>query len=263
MAPSHRGLTALITAVAVLGLAGGALAQLEFFTPREPSVPKVPYDGRFTFARLKYTTGPGGYYYRGVPAWAHGYPTSEQNLTAILNEISYLDVHVKESAVLALDDPELFKHPVSFMTEAGYWTLTDKEAASFRAYLEKGGFVIFDDSRDDFYRGGGGWPNFEANMQRVLPGARFIDLETSHPILHAFFEMDSFDVLPQFYDRGRGVFRGIFEGNDPTKRLIAMINFNTDVSNFWEFSGTGFRPVDESNEAYKLGVNYFMYGLTH
>jgi hypothetical protein len=25
----------------------------------------------------------------------------------------------------------------------------------------------------------------------------------------------------------------------------------------------GFRPIDESNEAYKLGVNYLIYALTH
>ena len=55
----------------------------------------------------------------------------------------------------------------------------------------------------------------------------------------------------------------IYENNDPTKRMIAMINFNTDVSDFWEFSGTGMSIVAEDNEAYKLGVNYIMYGLTH
>ena len=59
------------------------------------------------------------------------------------------------------------------------------------------------------------------------------------------------------------MFRGIFEDNDPKKRLMAIVNFNTDISEFWEFSATGFRPIDESNEAYKLGVNYIMYGLTH
>ena len=47
------------------------------------------------------------------------------------------------------------------------------------------------------------------------------------------------------------------------KRLLAIANFNTDISDFWEFSATGFRPIDESNEAYKLGVNYIMYGMTH
>ena len=29
------------------------------------------------------------------------------------------------------------------------------------------------------------------------------------------------------------------------------------------FSATGFRPIAESNEAYKPGVNYIMYGVTH
>ena len=42
-----------------------------------------------------------------------------------------------------------------------------------------------------------------------------------------------------------------------------MINYNTDISEFWEFSDTGFKPIDESNEAYKLGVNYIIYGMTH
>ena len=36
----------------------------------DPEVHNIKYDGRFTFARIRYTTGPGGYYYRGLPAWA-------------------------------------------------------------------------------------------------------------------------------------------------------------------------------------------------
>jgi hypothetical protein len=45
--------------------------------------------------------------------------------------------------------------------------------------------------------------------------------------------------------------------------MMIMANFNTDVSNWWEFSGQGYHLVSLSNEAYKLGVNYFVYGLTH
>jgi hypothetical protein len=97
----------------------------------------------------------------------------------------------------------------------------------------------------------------------VLPGARFFDLDPSHPIFHSFFEIDSFDIVPQMYDIGRPVFRGVFEDNDPSKRLLAMVNFNTDISEYWEFSGTGLQPISETNEAYKLGVNYVIYGMTH
>ncbi|MDB4915455.1 MAG: hypothetical protein JWM95_3099, partial [Gemmatimonadetes bacterium] len=45
--------------------------------------------------------------------------------------------------------------------------------------------------------------------------------------------------------------------------LLAIINFNTEVSDFWEFSSEGRYLVSEDNEAYKLGVNYLVYALTH
>jgi hypothetical protein len=253
---------ALVVASAAIGTAGAQRRRFGDTPVAFEPTPNARYDGAFTFARLKYVSGPGGYYYRGLPAWAHGYASAERNLMSIMHEVSYLAPRIDETSVVALDDPELCRYPLTYMTEAGYWTMTDQEAAGFRAYLEKGGFVIFDDFRGDF-RGGGGWENFEANMTRVLPGARFADMDASHPIFHAFFEIDSFDIIPQYYDQGRPMLRGLFEGNDPGRRLMAIVNYNTDVSNFWEFSGTGLRPIDESNQAYKLGVNYIIYGMTH
>ena len=35
------------------------------------------------------------------------------------------------------------------------------------------------------------------------------------------------------------------------------------LAEYWEWSGSGLFPFDASNEAYKLGVNYMVYGLTH
>ena len=259
-----RSRLVLFPALLVTSLSAAPVAAQRGFrgVAPEPDVRNVPYDGRFVFARLKYTTGPGGFYYMGLPAWAHGYQKAENNLTRIMYEISKVKARYDASNVLAMDDPELMKFPVAFMTEAGYWTMTDKEAAGLRAYLKKGGFVIFDDFRDDF-RGGGGWNNFAANMKRVLPDVRFFDLDPTHPIFHSFFEINSFDIVPQAYGGGRPIFRAVYEDNDPQKRIIAMINFNTDISNFWEFSGSGMYLVSESNEGYKLGVNYLVYALTH
>lgn len=255
----------------VLTLGGAALHAASAqgfgrFGPREiqtPYVSNITYDGRFTFARLSYTTNsPQGYYYRGLPAWAHGYDLAERNLMQIVNSLSTIQPRLETGVVYNLDDPELFKYPICYMTEAGFWGLTDKEATAFREYLRKGGFVIFDDFRSDF-RGGGGYDNFAANMQRVLPDAQIVDLTPNDPIFHSFFDITSFGIIPQDYDTGRPVLRGIYEGNDATKRLVAMINFNTDVSNFWEFSGQGYRPIGQSNEAYKLGVNYLVYAMAH
>jgi len=222
-----------------------------------PVEPNAPYDGRFTFVRLRY--GPPMQYISQRIPWSHDYPTGERHFMKILNELSLLGPHLEEVNILGFDDPEIFRYPVSYMAEPGFLSLSSEEVEGFRAYLLKGGFVIF----DDFSPNRGGWAPFEAQMLRVLPGARFVDLDASHPIFHAFFEINDLDIIPQFYDYGKPVFRGIFEDNDPSKRLVAIINYNTDVSQYWEWSGRGLRPVDDTNEAYKLGVNYLMYGMTH
>jgi hypothetical protein len=88
-------------------------------------------------------------------------------------------------------------------------------------------------------------------------------MSASHPIYHTFFEINDLSIVPQAYNIGRPIFRGLYQDNDPAKRLQMIVNYNTDISQFWEWSGRGFRPVSDTNEAYKLGVNYIMYGLTH
>ena len=238
-------------------------AAQRFFRPALPPLVEhnIPYDGRFIFTRLKYTTGPGGFYYGGLPAWSHGFPKAENNLMRIIGAVTEVKLHQDASNAIALDDPQLMKFPVAFMTEAGYWTMNDKEALALHNYFTKGGFVIFDDFRDN--RGNMGWANFEQQIKRVLPNARIVDLQPTHPIFHSFFEINSFSIIPQKYDPGPPVLKAIYEDNDPKKRMLAMINFNTDVSDFWEFSGTGMSIVAEDNEAYKLGVNYIVYALTH
>jgi len=225
----------------------------------DPYRPDIEYDGRFTLVRLRWKSDL-GFSRRGgfSSAWNHDYPRAEQHLGSIVSELTNIDVRTDGSRILTLDDPELFRHPIAFMWEPGFWNLTDREAVTFRDYLLKGGFAIFED-----FDGPAQWANFEAQMRRVLPDGRFVDLDASQPIFHSFFEIDSLAIVPQYYDQGKPVFRGLFEDNDPAKRLMVMANYNTDISNFWEFSATGFKPIDESNEAYKLGVDYIIYGLTH
>ena len=259
----------LLAAAVALALATAALAQRRFFDgegySREPAIHNVPYDGQFTFVRIKYETAPGGYWAGGRPSWVHGYPIAEEHLMKIMNDISYLRVRTEEASVLTLDDPDLFKFPVAYIIEVGWWTLTDREAAGLRAYIQKGGFVIVDDFKMLGWRGNdsGGWEPFEANMKRVLPDARFIDLDASHPMFNSFFKIKTLDNFPQAYTSGKAVFRALFEANDPGKRLMVVVNYNTDISQYWEWSGRGFRPFDDTNEAYKLGVNYLIYGMTH
>ena len=123
----------------------------------EPSVENIPYDGRFTFARIRFEPlgGGEGFFGRDLK-WDHDFPRGERNLMKILSEISTLRPYMDGGTVLTLDDPELFKFPLAYLCEPGFWTLTDKEADGLRNYLLKGGFLIIDDFVDDQ------WYNFEA-----------------------------------------------------------------------------------------------------
>jgi len=62
-------------------------------------------------------------------------------------------------------------------------------------------------------------------------------------------------IRPSYY--------GIFEDNDPSRRLIVVANYDNDVPEYWERSAQGLFPFHASDEAYKLGVNYLLYGLSH
>jgi hypothetical protein len=219
--------------------------------------PERAYDGRFTFVRLRWDSGYGGGRRGGFSdAWNHDFPRAEQNLMSLLRDLTLIDADTSGSLILTLDDPQLFKYPVVYMWEPGFWTMSDAEAARFREYLLKGGFVIFDDFEEDQL------VNLEAQMRRVLPESRFVELDERHKVFDSFFRMTTiyfphpmYGILPTYY--------GIYEDNDPSKRLLAIANHNNDVAEYWEFAGQGFFPVDPSNEAYKLGINYMLYGLTH
>ena len=218
----------------------------------------LQYDGRVTFVRLRWESGL-GFSGRGFnSAWNHDLPRAESHLSLIMNRLTAVDIHTDGGRILTLDDPELFKYPIAFMWEPGFWHLTDREAETFRAWLLKGGFAVFED-----FDGPQQWSHFEAQIRRVLPEARLVKLESTHLIFNDFFNIRDIDAIvhpmyglsPSYY--------GLFEDNDPSKRLMMIANFDNDVPEYWEWSGEGLYPFDTSNEAYKLGVNYLIYGLTH
>jgi len=246
----------LRVAAGLIVIATASLAA-QFDRPSQRHRIDLPYDGRFTFVRLRWGSDlarRGGF----RSAWDHDFPRAEQHLSQIIKEITALDIHTDGSLILTLDDPELLKYPVAFMWEPGFWNLTDPEAEAFRSYLLKGGFAVFED-----FDGADQWENFEAQMRRVLPDGRFFKLDKAHVIFDAFFKIKDIDAIVHPMSRIRPSYYGIFEDNDPLKRLMVVANFDNDVPEYWEWSGQGLFPFDTSNEAYKLGVNYMIYGLTH
>jgi hypothetical protein len=222
----------------------------------------IAYDSQFTFVRLRWRAGTFGVVPRGndVNAWLHEFPLAEMNLMTVLRQLTHIDAKTDGSLVLTLDDPKLFRYPIVLMWEPGYWVMTDKEAARLREYLLKGGFVIFNDFELEQ------WDNFEAQMRRVMPEGRWLRLDGSHPVFGTLFRLEQvefphprnhhlFGLRPQYY--------GLFENNDRNGRMMAIANYNNNLAEYWQLAGTGFMPIDSANEAFKLGVNYVLYGLTH
>jgi hypothetical protein len=237
----------------------------EFYVPPEWGG-NVPYDGRVTFARIKYR-GYERFQGREGPGWSHDYPRAEEHLMRIIREITAIRPFVESaktvgSNIFALDDPELMKYPIAYLSEPGGWFPNEKEVLGMRNYLLKGGFVIV----DDFDEGGGGQElqHFLSVMQQVFPKAHAKDLPPDHPIFDSFFKID-LGIMggggPNDYGRPAR-YLAYYQDDDPKKRIMMIVNLNLDIGEYWQWSNRGFSPVP-SNEAYKLGVNYLVYALTH
>ena len=252
----------LLLAMALAAPLAGVVASADAQRPQQRAEQwpdNTGYDGTFKFARIQFDANGGGFRrgFGGEPPWHHDHPFAERNLGSILSEMSFVRAFREGGNVFRLDDPELMRYPVALFSEPGFWQPTDAELEGLRAYLGKGGFLIFDDfaGERDLY-------NLATQMQRAFPGLRPIPLAVDAPVFQSFFEIATLEMMHPY----RGVpssFYGFFEDNDPAGRMLAIANYNNDLGELWEFSAQGFFPVDLTNEAYKFGVNYVVSVLTH
>jgi hypothetical protein len=250
-------------------LASFALAQRG---PRKPpsnlppvyDVPKNDDDlsGRFTFARARFDVGlfaGRGYFSQalgdGGPPWSHDYPIAGRHLMRIMNELSKADVTLdRNEPIFSFDDPEIFKYPFIYVCEVGFMDLSDKEIAGLREYCLRGGFVMVDD-----FRGEQQLYTLRNNVQRAFPEHQLQRLDATHPIFNCFFSIKTLDLRPM-YGPMSPEFYGV---EDETGRLMMVIDYNYDMSDYWQWSDNPFSPIEETNESYKFGVNYIVYALTH
>ncbi len=215
--------------------------------------PNAEYDGRFAFVRVRYQA------YNG---WAADYPLMERNLTRMLYDITELRPNLEAANVYDLDDPELLRYPLAYLSEPGYWFPNAAEVEGLRDYLAKGGFLIVDD-----FHFANEWAVFEMAMRQVLPTGRIQRLDVTHSIFNSFFAIRSLEVpYPGWLgEQGlMGEFYGIYEDNDPNERLMVVINYNIDLGDYVEWSAdmNNRYSLVPTNEAYKFMINYVLYGLT-
>jgi len=258
----------IISVIALALICGMALAQRprgkrHTDGPRVYEIPKNDQNlsGRFTFVRIRYKDislcpphgpwlGDNGYW------WSHDYPIAGRHLMKIMAELSKIDASLDvDEPVFTFDDPQLFKYPFAYLCEVGYMNLDDQEIAGLREYILRGGFLLIDDFRQ-YHE----FRNLQDQLKKALPEYELKKLDLSHPIFNCFFSIKSLDINPIYHPSLLPEFWGM---EDKDGRLMMVINYNYDVSDYWQFSDNPFRPIEETNEAYKFGVNYIMYALTH
>jgi hypothetical protein len=240
----------LIVCLAIFSL--GMLLAQDF-----PEVPRK--ESKFTLGRI-YFESPMSYFFRGPvgagngPPWSHDWPRSEEHFMKILAEVTKLDVN-PGGHIISFQKDDCFKYPIAYLCEVGYLHLSEDEAHRMAEYLLRGGFLIVDD-----FRGERELENFRRQMRLVFPNRTLEVLPRTHPIWKCFYDISDLSIEPPYAQFYTPQYYGISDDND---RLMMVVDYNNDISDYWEWSDDPIMPIDESNEAYKYGVNYVMYALTH
>jgi hypothetical protein len=255
--------------IRVLGVAAGvAVAGLCAVAWSQSSQTYLYGDGpleasEFHFTRLAYQSGDGrGFGRRG--RWLTDWPEAEENLLGGVHRLTRIEAGKQGRAVAVMDD-ELFDYPWLYAVEVGYWYLNDQEAARLRDYLERGGFLMVDD-----FHGTQEWAGFVESMQRVFPDRAIVEVPENDPVMHVLYDLDERVQIPglgalmsgRTYERDGNVphWRGIY---DDQGRLMVMIDFNMDLGDAWEHANTPWYPEEFTAKAYRYGINYIIYSMTH
>ncbi|MEX0891161.1 MAG: DUF4159 domain-containing protein [Gemmatimonadota bacterium] len=262
-APLPTGAVAVREALARTGMGTGDVA---YMTPPQRVIcgknRNEEYTGRFTFVRIFWEERMGRSRFQREPNWHHDCPYSESNLTSVLGAMTTLTPHIGGS-VYEFGDEDLYRYPLAYVSEVGFWEPSEREIEHLRAYMLKGGLVIFDD-----FDGNAEIANLARILNRAVPEARLRELSVADRVFNSFFEVDP-DSLRLGPSGGGGsgrnmpVYLGLFEDDDPDKRLMVLAFANNDVGEYMDYNPRGFSVVNMNNDAYKLGVNMIIYALTH
>jgi hypothetical protein len=208
---------------------------------------------------------------RGIPGyrawWAIDYPEAERHFIPGLERMTKLRVAADSVHVRATDE-RIYDHPLLLVQQPGKWQPSDAEARALREYLLRGGFVFFDD-----LHGLAEWEIFRKSMARILPGYPIVAIDPEDAVMNVVFELRMDTQIPgrrhlyraadgsiRAYMEGPPAWRGIF---DERGRLMAAINLNMDLGDAWQHADDPDYPAAMTALAYRFGVNYIVYALTH
>jgi hypothetical protein len=248
-------------------LVEGAHSQdAEYVDPREQKA-------EFYWSRLKYASsdaGYGGYGGYGRYAmsnffgWARDYPKADRQFLLALKRLTRIQMRPVEQ-IVDLDSDEIFNYPWVYAVQVASWTFTDAQAKRLREYLLKGGFLMVDD-----FHGTADWDRFMGGMRQVLPDRPAEDLADSDEIFHVLFDLGERFQVPgeQYVNTGRTYEKDGYVPKwrairDEKGRIMVAICHNMHLGDAWEWADMPEYPESFASMAYRIGMNYIVYGMTH
>ncbi|MEC8472017.1 MAG: DUF4159 domain-containing protein [Pseudomonadota bacterium] len=219
--------------------------------------------GEFNFVRVQYDTYWGGGF--GYGTWSIDFPDADMNFLRGVSRLTNIKVE-RDPIVLRFDDEQIFDYPFLYMLEVGQnggIVLSPKETENLREYLLRGGFLLIDD-----FWGQRQWDNFYAAFSQVFPDREIIELSPDHEIFHVYYDINGPQMIPALYRSDEFGEQGIDRASnhailDDSGRVMVLINWNSDMGDGWEHTYHQAYPTRYANNAYRLGINYLMYSMTH
>ena len=272
--------TAGLLLIVVLGSAA--------FVSFSAALPDEPADPTFYFTRLVYSEngrrgfmgtmrkpsvqfecpefGGGSFFPRQGWGWATDYPGGDCKFMGGIHRLTGIRVHPHPNVIGIMDD-ELFQFPFVYAVEVGGMYLSDPEATRLREYFRRGGFLHVDD-----FWGLRQKANFEDQMRKVFPDREMVQLDFSHEVFHTFFDIDTVVQVPNVNNGCRGgptwqqaddKVPRIYGISDDTGRLVVVVTYNSDLGDAWEYMDLECYPEIYSGAAYRMGLNFMIYAMTH
>lgn len=227
----------------------------------------IPPRNELEIARLVYNHHSTSNWGPGRPWWAIDWPEAEHHFTNGVKRYTKIDI-AADSRHISLEDTAIFDFPWLFVQQVGRWQLNSTEKQHLREYLLRGGFMVVDD-----FHGPQQWQIFRESFDEVLPDAVIVEIPQSDELLNVLFELGQRTQIPgrrHLRQNGSDIvvqmpyspprWRGVY---DKQGRLMVAINFNMDMGDAWEHSDDPVYPLSMTSLAYRFGINYLIYALTH
>jgi hypothetical protein len=222
----------------------------------------------YSWSRLRYSMDSGSS--RGFgrfASWSRDYPKADRQFLIALKRLTRINARPVEQVVdLDSDGPAAIENfPWVYAVQVQTWTFTEPEAKRLREYLLKGGFIMVDD-----FHGPTDWEHFMNGMLMVFPDRPIEDLPDKDELFHVLYDLtDRFQVPGEQYvwtgrtyekDGYVPAWRAI---RDDRGRVMVAICYDMHLGDAWEWADDPRYPEKFASLAFRMGINYVMYGMTH